>query len=361
MNTNKKNQHYIPKFYLRNFSYNNNKKQIGLFNLSTNFFFQAATLKDNGSKNFFYGADGIIEEYLSKAENNFANIIRDIIANRALPEKYSKEHIDLLYFVALTDFRNPSRVENIKQQRKEVEKRILELQEDTDLQKICPERTHEEIVALSLLNTSKVMKMILDLDYKLLINKTSMPFITSDFPVVKYNQFLEKKRWRYGKTGYSSIGLQIFIPLDSKLTILLYDDTIYRVGVKKNNTMNITNINDVDKLNTLQFINCIDSVFFDEKANEIYIKRIHKSSKKYQRANIVKSESSFLVENEKDIIALSKGKRNFIYTYKTDCDMNLDIDGLKMLYPINKVKLNEFVVQQRPWAEKVCQKYNSKL
>ena len=40
MVTDKKNQHYVPKFYLRNFSFEDNKKQIGLFNLENEFYSQ---------------------------------------------------------------------------------------------------------------------------------------------------------------------------------------------------------------------------------------------------------------------------------------------------------------------------------
>ncbi|WP_394261826.1 DUF4238 domain-containing protein [Moraxella boevrei] len=53
MITDKKNQHYVPKFYLRNFSYNNNGKQIGLFNLKSEKFFVNVPLKNEASKNFF--------------------------------------------------------------------------------------------------------------------------------------------------------------------------------------------------------------------------------------------------------------------------------------------------------------------
>lgn len=53
MPTDKKNQHYIPKFYLRNFSYDGNKNQIGVFNIFNNIYVQQAKLKTQGSKNFF--------------------------------------------------------------------------------------------------------------------------------------------------------------------------------------------------------------------------------------------------------------------------------------------------------------------
>jgi len=72
MKTDKKNQHYVPKFYLRNFSFQNNKKQIGVFNIENEFYFLKAKLKTQGSKNFFYGSDGVIEDSLSLIEGELS-------------------------------------------------------------------------------------------------------------------------------------------------------------------------------------------------------------------------------------------------------------------------------------------------
>ena len=66
MNSDKKNQHFVPKFYLRNFSFQNNGNELGIFNTKTEFYFKNAPIKAQGSKTFFYGHDGIIEERLSK-------------------------------------------------------------------------------------------------------------------------------------------------------------------------------------------------------------------------------------------------------------------------------------------------------
>jgi hypothetical protein len=46
--TEKKNQHYIPKFYLRNFSYENNGKQIGVYNILNEIFVSKGKLKTQG-------------------------------------------------------------------------------------------------------------------------------------------------------------------------------------------------------------------------------------------------------------------------------------------------------------------------
>ncbi|HEX2983013.1 MAG TPA: DUF4238 domain-containing protein, partial [Ignavibacteriales bacterium] len=60
----RKNQHFVPQFYLRNFS--ENKKSLCDYNLSNNKYIKNASIKDMASQNYFYGKDENIEKLLSK-------------------------------------------------------------------------------------------------------------------------------------------------------------------------------------------------------------------------------------------------------------------------------------------------------
>ena len=243
MNTEKKNQHYIPKFYLRNFSYEKNEKQIGIYNLKSSFFFDKATLKDQGSKNFFYGKDGIIENNLSNIEGQLATLINTIINHKILPQKDSFLHIVLLTFVGLTDIRNPVFINFLKDSLESaMKKEILELDPNADIEKLIRKINHDEAIEMAFSGLKPIIENTVDLDFKLLINKTEIPFISSDFPVVKYNKFLEMKKWKHGKTGYSNTGLKIFIPLSPEIIIVLYDSMIYKVGYKKKHYLEINQV-----------------------------------------------------------------------------------------------------------------------
>lgn len=331
MATDKKNQHYIPKFYLRNFSYLNNKKQIGVFNILSEFYYPKANLKHQGSKNFFYGVDGVVEDNLSVIEGDLARVIKVILETNQLPKKESDEHIDLLFFVALTDLRNPVRIEGAKMMFQEMAARIRELDEDADTERFVPSMTHEEVIAMSFSGLKDVVTTILDLDYKLLFNKTSKPFISSDFPIVKYNQYLEAKKWSQSKTGYGLTGLQILIPLSSDIALLFFDSDIYKVGDKKQKAYSIIKEEDIDSLNILQFINCFETIFFDEKANENYIRYLYNKSKRFKRANVSRAGLSYLFrdgDNQEEMI--KSGKKNLIIMNSSDCETNLKIDGVKI-------------------------------
>ncbi len=106
-NTDKKRQHYVPKFYLRNFSVEGNGKQIGIFNTNQELYIQNGALAKQAYMPFFYGKDGKIEDLLSLQEGEASSVIREIINTGKLPLYNSLEYKILLLFVILTASRNP--------------------------------------------------------------------------------------------------------------------------------------------------------------------------------------------------------------------------------------------------------------
>jgi hypothetical protein len=178
------------------------------------------------------------------------------------------------------------------------------------------------------------------------------PFISSDFPIVKYNQFLESRKWPFAKSGYGLTGLQIFIPLNHEITLVFFDKDIYKLGDKKKFYHSITKDESLNDINVLQFLNCIETIFFDEKANENYIKDLHKKALQYKRANMTSSELSYLLnENEKENKEIMEsGFKNLMRINKSDCQTQLKIDGLKIHSRGQAHKLNDSFAQLRPHA-----------
>jgi hypothetical protein len=111
---------------------------------------------------------------------------------------------------------------------------------------------------------AEICPFVLDLQYKLLENKTGRLFITSDNPTVRYNQFLERRGPQFGTTGWQCKGLQIFLPLGPRHLLMLYDGEVYRVGGRKHleTRVEITNEWDVEALNILQAANAEDVLYF---------------------------------------------------------------------------------------------------
>lgn len=63
-----KNQHFVPRCYLRPFTINCNNKAINLFNIDKQKFIKNAPVKHQCSRDYFYGEDLIIEKALQPIE-----------------------------------------------------------------------------------------------------------------------------------------------------------------------------------------------------------------------------------------------------------------------------------------------------
>ena len=120
------------------------------------------------------------------------------------------------------------------------------------------------------------------LDYKLIENTTPTPFITSDNPVVMYDQFFEK-RGIPGGIGLKSKGLQIFFPLSPTLYILFYDGNIYKVGSRKHSIVKVNDIKDIDTMNMMQCANACKTLYFNHQIEKFYIEKLYEKAKKFRR------------------------------------------------------------------------------
>lgn len=76
---NKKDQHYVPRFYLKNFS--KNKKSLGMLRKSGFRVVEHASIKQVAYRDYMYGRDGVIEEWLSKCEGKWSQVVRYLLVD----------------------------------------------------------------------------------------------------------------------------------------------------------------------------------------------------------------------------------------------------------------------------------------
>jgi hypothetical protein len=143
-----------------------------------------------------------------------------------------------------------------------------------------------EAIGESFRMSSRVIECLKDLDYKIIKNNTDIPFITSDHPLVKYNKLYVSKQMKISKTGYSTIGLILFLPLASNTMLVLYDSGAYNIGPKKKLIFNLPNVKDVHLFNTLQFSNQKGQIYFCNKIKEQEIRMYDKETLNKRNANI---------------------------------------------------------------------------
>ena len=350
----KENQHYVPKFYLRKFSIHENNKQIGLFNKEKEFYFPAASIKHQASKPYFYGKNLEIENTLGILEGIYSKILNDISLNQELPKRTHFDNYLLIQFIILTCIRNPIQSETTK---KSFEKFVDLLQSRGPREEKFDEMlsTIDELKFHALSQISLLTEICLDLEFKMLRNNTNVPFITSDNPVVKYNQFLEKRKFHGCATGYSSLGLQFIFPINPDLAIIGYDKTIYKVGFRKQNLISTNLKQDIDNINILQFVNCYENVFFNHLVDRRYLSGLFNASKKFPRANVGKAEEYPEIDDTGKILK----NQTISVMYTTDCKTNLNLSFIKETRQAKVLKLENRAVHLRKHAEVIRKKYST--
>lgn len=318
----KKRHHYIPRFYLKRFSINNEGKFIGLFNHKSNIFVPQAPLKHQAYQNFLYGNDDEIEDALAKMENDVARMFYYWTEEKLLypPPIESNGYRVLRQFILYQANRTPKSGNELMQYLDEAFKVVLK-ELDQDLWKAVGDfsLSHETPVLLNLFN-SVIHENLLDyLDCRFIVNLSDLPFITSDSPVILYNQFMEAAGNYIGATGLVAKGLQVFYPIHPRLMICLYDSAVYNLGDGCQNCCSIESVIEVHQLNALQYINSESQIFFDELISVEYIQELCREYKDYR----------MLSRNINTII--KGGSKKFLFTGTEDAHINLELTPFKML------------------------------
>jgi hypothetical protein len=332
--TKKKRHHYIPRFYLKRFSKNNEGKVLSLYNLNNRKFIQTAPLKSQAYENFLYGVDNEIENALAEMEGNVARMFHYWTEEKLLyaPPMESNGFKLLKRFILYQAYRTPksgddtmkSLNEGLKTFAKEFKKDLWDKLKDGTL-------THENPVLLSLLHSVKYEHLLNHLECKFIVNLSLLPFITSDSPVILYNQLLERAENYIGATGLVTKGLQIFYPIHPRLMICLYDSNIYNFGNGIEECCSTELVDEMNQLNGLQFIKCKSQLFFDDFISEEYIKELSNNYKNYRG-------------KEKNINKIiNHGSRKLFYISSENTTVNLDLDFFKL-----KVNPNDYKFEIAP-------------
>lgn len=284
MVTEKEKQHYVPKFFLRRFSCLNDGKNIGIFRPQNGRFVASGPLRSQAYKRYFYGKDGILEDRLSQVEGLSAENLRQLAALTQQIAPGSLQHVASLHHLLLSDLRTPANTERLQAQIdkiREVGFSGRQLPNEFHRLKLTPEMAIE--FALDFVQSG--MEFCRDLTLRVIKNKTATPFITSDAPVLRYNQLLEKHRVTGGITGTAHAGLQLFMPIDARTMLVAYDAAYYRIGARTNNKISFCSERDVEQINLLSFLNCHSSLFFNHEITEDYLLRLAKLAARFPLPN----------------------------------------------------------------------------
>lgn len=345
-----KNQHFVPRFYLKRFSRNQIEKSINIFLPDRSKFVEGGSIADQASRGFYYGKDGVVENNLSALEGKWSSTIKSF-SKENFPDSLSERHNNFLEFVCYTDFRNPFRADQIEELSKIQGAGVRALHKVMKEEKVlesekfivsAQEQVRQNKVMESLQNAERAVSIISDLKMKLLVNNSPRPFLTSDFPIVQYNQYFEKLSKRHIPFGLGSWGTQIFIPIDSKQVALLYDSERYLVGNHKDDFVLVTNSKDVDQINVLQYQNCLHAVYGNEHYTQEYAEFLNKLSNRFKK----KQQINYSIVED-----TSKSNNVSMTSFNIRCQLRLPFIALPLSAAKNK--LNPNLIYVRPAVENV--------
>jgi Protein of unknown function (DUF4238) len=247
-----KNQHFVPRCYLRPFTLDSANAAINLFNIDRRIFVERAPVKHQCSGDYFYGENPALEKALQSTEGAYAAALRDILAPGFI---LTDDHRDVLrHFWLLQYMRTEA-----------ASRRAVEMAEEARsvIGVDGPEfnLSIRQAVILAMETFVDVMNAVDDLRVCLLRNLTPVPFVTSDNPAVLSNRWhLEDARVRWRSFGLQSAGDLLLLPLSPQVLCVGYDGDVNSIP-DEGGWDEVRNPADVEALNQHQFLNCRANIF----------------------------------------------------------------------------------------------------
>lgn len=264
-----KNQHFVPKCYLKSFSIECKGKAINVLNHSHNQIkiIQGASVAGQCSKSYFYGNNLELEKIFQVFEQEYALIITKII--NKTQDITSKElwHIRVFAFLQMlrTDMSIQKCATLANKLHNAVYKGFEKYQQTLDT-------SQNNMVRIVIDCFRKNFRQLEGLEVLIIENKTKYDFVTSDDPVILTNR-LNIQRLQQNLFGIATSGTQLMMPLSPKFYLMCYDNDVYTVSNKKGYKAFIQKKSDIDALNEFQFLKSQNNIYFQNINHQIEIQK----------------------------------------------------------------------------------------
>ena len=239
-----KRQHYVPRFYLKNFALKRKSgNTIRCFNKEKERSFEE-NIDNVGMENYFYdkGAPPQIDKFFAVKEELHSKIYHKIINSQSLNNLSESEKFLMCEYIFFQNERTRSTRERNRQIVKKIYKKLEKENGYPEFESL-PEEYQEwllesrgEMAQLNILfnvfkdeggnlqSPKEIIGYIMDLGWNLTENNLANEFYTSDHPIIIYNPIYEGDRLiGYGSDSYRAEGVEIYFPLTPNLCLILFD------------------------------------------------------------------------------------------------------------------------------------------
>lgn len=329
----KKKQHYVPRFYLKLFSWGD-KKAINIYNIRSQKPIWGGSLKDQCYETYFYGKDLVFENAFGDLESAASRVINQIIRRKSAQEQSTQEHRTILTHALLQRARTKYAAEADEEMGDTLIKTIMGeggtlIREEPDQAEI----KNDNPTALPLATMALIIPVAMDLMYKVLVNKTSLSFITSDCPVVLYNRACEQSKVM-SHIGLASKGLEIIFPLSPKHILLFYDERIYKVGARKQRFAYVNVENDVRQFNDLQWLNAHENIYFNDRS--LYPEILRGASKNIKKRH---TKKAYINKYQGDTRADGM-QSTLLHVHRSVLNIGMNIHCIKQIRVVSEEEMN---------------------
>lgn len=264
-------QHYVPRFYMKNFAITKGegkkeKSLISFFQFDKEICRENIPTKSVCYEQYFYGEDGNIEKMLAAKEGKWGKTINKIV--RKPDEKLLSEDILLLKEFGVYQYGRTLAMFNYNKQavsdmlagsfsnfNPNIDSEIIRDKVDDKVQN---EMSVSQIVEIS----NELVEELDDLEVMVVEFDTQGKLITSDMPVIMTNPF------SIDKAGMANVGVVMMYPISAKVLIVIYDSKIY---ISFNQYIKNCNEEDIVNLNKYQVLSAEERIMSDKLENLVAI------------------------------------------------------------------------------------------
>lgn len=278
-----KNQHYVPKFYLRNFC--KKQEQIAVFDKVTQKSYYTS-ISNVANEKYFYDDEKLdeatqvnqfLEKYFHPLENRIAVLLKDLIGSFDKNEFNCLDQdsrIDLSLYLIYQFARTKEYREQLNQTIKTFTQTVAD--EFVKQQGGNPEDfeivTDDKILHVEMLLKEDTIDRFAEIIYNhiwiFLVNESILNFITSDHPFVKKKNIYHPIR---SFNGLRSPGIEIAFPLSPKYCLAIAERSYFKLFEGFDGKLMPANNDNVLHYNSLQIINSYRFVY--SKENEFSLAR----------------------------------------------------------------------------------------
>lgn len=266
-------QHYVPRFFLKNFS--RDEKSISLYRPENGLYVRRSPIRSTACRKHFYTTGEGTEFALGQYEDAAAPVIRKILQTGDLPCDFVSWHA-LLSFIAAQDIRSPKCMAYMERfYVEELAQWVRAYNHEGIETGLTPEKVRKEVgvrnyLANFLPTTSLIADLLSDLIPFLVVNKSSIPFVTSDQTVICCNPLFNGVGYRF---GYGQVGVIVAFPISPTMCIVLADMGAYSTDGKSQKIV-FEGKRTARRINSLMASNCYEEIYLPPDCEESFARSV---------------------------------------------------------------------------------------